>query len=409
MHITRILRAGVLSGLAILLVAVAFVQIEQHLLRYRAERLLADFKSIRLHQSTWADAQTLMTRWGAWGHYDGQCTASDCTYTIRLADPTSRIANYIKSDTGWWLLRQVIRAYEFVGGKPGWLTVSFVVQDGVIWRSTVGLLLDVPSHTEKDDEYGYSLMLLAKASDSLHQKKPHGPWVLGTDDQLADHPNYKEGRPSGCEVCLAVEVTFTPYISPAELKQVTSYNLSCFTNFRHCLNLPDVLPIARDWHLYPTTEPAYKVPSEPTIPRPCAIPIFVRSRDASSIMLVDAISSTITKPNSGEELLGHEYIQTTKVRLVQTLKGTSPFTIGEVFNAVSWPGDSSNYPTQEREQFETGKRYVIFPKVVEPPSPVYADFCGLIESTPSVVAQVNQGLTQNDVLRRPELFGRLFQ
>ena len=30
---------------------------------------------IRLYQSTWADAQWLMVRWGAWRHYDGSCTA----------------------------------------------------------------------------------------------------------------------------------------------------------------------------------------------------------------------------------------------------------------------------------------------------------------------------------------------
>src|SRR5580692_8301208 len=99
MRIIRILRAVCLSTLALLLVAFASVQIEQHLLRHRAERLLADFQSIRLHQSTWADAQTLMTRWGAWGHYDGQCSAADCAYTITLADPLNRLSDNIKSDT----------------------------------------------------------------------------------------------------------------------------------------------------------------------------------------------------------------------------------------------------------------------------------------------------------------------
>jgi hypothetical protein len=408
MRIIRILRAVGLSALALLLVAFAFVQIEQRLLRHRAERLLADFRSIRLHQSTWADAQVLMTRWGAWGHYDGQCTASDCAYTIMLADPISRISNHIKSDTGWRLIHRAAQFYEFFGGKPGWLTVSFLVQDGVIWRSSVGLLLDVPPHTyEKDDDYGYSLILSARASDSL-RRKPDGPSVLGSDDQLADHPNYKAGRPGGCEICLMAKVTFTPYISSSELKEITSYNLSCLTNFHYCLNLPDVLPIARDWHLYPTMEPAYKEPSPPTTPTPCAIPVFARARDATSILLVDAISSATTKEKSGDDLSDRRDIQTAKIRLLQTLKGISPFAPGESFNAVSWPGGDINFPWKAREQFESGKRYVIFLSPDRSLSPVSLDFCGLIESTPSALAQVSQGIAQNDVLRRPEEFGGRF-
>jgi hypothetical protein len=407
MRIIRILRAVGLAALALLLVAFAFVQIEQHLLRHRAERLLADFQSIRLHQSTWADAQTLMTRWGAWGHYDGQCTASDCGYIIKLADPISRISDHIQSGTGERLFRPAVQLYEFLGGKPGWLTVDFLVQDGVIWRSSIGLLLDVPPRTYQKDDGGYSLMFQARASDTLRQK-PHGHWVLGTDDQLADHPDYKEGRPGGCEICLSEEVTFTPYISSAQLKQVTSYDLSCFTRFRHCLNLPDVLPIARDWHLYPSTEPDYKEPPPSTTPTPCAIPVFARARDASSILLVDAISITTAKWKPSDEPIEHQDIQTTELRLVQTLKGASPFAPGELFNATSWPGGDINFPSWEREQFEPGKRYVIFQDPDGSRSPLSLDFCQLIESTPSVLAQVSQGLAQNDVLHRPDVFGRRF-
>jgi hypothetical protein len=408
MRITRVLRAAGLSALALLLVASAFVQIEQHLLRHRAERLLADFESIRLHQSTWADAQILMTRWGAWGHYLGQCTASDCAYTIKLADPVSRFSDHINSDTGRRLFRPAVHTYEFLGGKPGWLTVSFLVQDGLIWRSSVGLVLDVPPHTyQRDDDYGYSLMLLARSSDSLHQK-PHGNWVLGTDDQLADHPYYKEGRPGGCEICLAAEVTYTPYIPPDQLKQITSYDLSCFTRFRHCLNLPDVLPIARDWHLYPNTEPAYKEPPRSTSPTPCAIPVFARARDASSIVLVDTISSTTAEWKPSDDPIEHRDIQTAELRLVQTLKGKSPFIPGELFKAVSWPGGDIDFPSWEREQVQPGKRYVIFLGADGSRSPLSLDFCQLIESTPSVLEQVSRGMAQNDVLKRPELFGRMF-
>jgi hypothetical protein len=41
---------------------------------------------IRLYQSTWADAQRLMKRWGAWGRYEGNCTPESCTYEIEMSD-----------------------------------------------------------------------------------------------------------------------------------------------------------------------------------------------------------------------------------------------------------------------------------------------------------------------------------
>ena len=76
------------GGVVLSLVLIAFlaVQTQQRMLRWRAERLLADMHQIRLYQSTWADAQRLMHRWGTWGHYNGSCTSESCTYNISLSN-----------------------------------------------------------------------------------------------------------------------------------------------------------------------------------------------------------------------------------------------------------------------------------------------------------------------------------
>ena len=52
----------------VLLVGAGWLTIEarQWLFRTRAEALLADIKFLELHQSSWPDAQKLMTRWGKW-------------------------------------------------------------------------------------------------------------------------------------------------------------------------------------------------------------------------------------------------------------------------------------------------------------------------------------------------------
>jgi hypothetical protein len=113
--ILRILRVACLAALAVVLMTFAAVQFQQRLLRWRAERLMADMHQIRLYQSTWADAQRLMHRWGAWGHYDGSCTAESCRYEIEIGDP---IYGFNPRSEINWLMRglYLVRSSGLFGG-----------------------------------------------------------------------------------------------------------------------------------------------------------------------------------------------------------------------------------------------------------------------------------------------------
>lgn len=48
---------------------------------------MGDMHQIRFYQSTWADTQRLMHRWGM-GHSDDTSSASDCLYVIEIGGPT---------------------------------------------------------------------------------------------------------------------------------------------------------------------------------------------------------------------------------------------------------------------------------------------------------------------------------
>src|ERR1017187_9000382 len=89
--------------LALLQLTFTIVQFQQLLLRYRAEQLMADMHQIRLHQSTWADAQRLMHRWGAWGNYEGSCTVESCHYQIILEDSLSSSQTVLGDKLFIWL------------------------------------------------------------------------------------------------------------------------------------------------------------------------------------------------------------------------------------------------------------------------------------------------------------------
>jgi len=123
------------AALALVMLALAIVQAQRYLLRWRATRLLADFHQIRLYQSTWADAQRMMRRWGAWGSYDGTCSAQDCRYRIVLADLSYQSGKWID----WFAAHRGFKVYNLLGGRSVRLVASFTVHNGSIWRESSGI------------------------------------------------------------------------------------------------------------------------------------------------------------------------------------------------------------------------------------------------------------------------------
>ncbi len=63
-----------------------------------------------------------------------------------------------------------------------------------------------------------------------------------------------------CQIEIAYYSTHTP---PSEIMRLTSYDFSCFTRFNPCAHIEDLLPAAKEWHLY---DNAYE--SSPTVPPP---------------------------------------------------------------------------------------------------------------------------------------------
>ncbi len=315
-RLMRTLRVSCVTALALVLLAFVLVQFQQHLLRYRAEELMADMHQIRLYKSTWADAQRMMHRWGAWGHYDGTCAAEECRYQIALTD-----MSYTRS--GWLFQYGGYRVYSWFGGRQTVMCTEFIVQDGKILRTSMSLMTTVVDHSDSDVA-GYGLIVSTKSRGSLRGLAlGDSGRVLGRDEQLLDHPNFKEGSPSGCTICMAVEVTYAASAPQSEIQSVTSFDLSCLTRFHQCLSLGELLPIAKGWHLYGYTDLATRQPpSPPPAPEFCNMPPWVLGRDANTALIVEGVSEPAEMSNdspyeSHEFRLLHEF---SKVRIVGQFK-----------------------------------------------------------------------------------------
>ena len=401
------------GGVLLSLVLVTFlsVQIQQRMLRWRAERLLEDMHQIRLYQSTWADAQRLMQKWGTWGYYDGSCTAASCKYEIEMdsiARYNPRVPRHAWLD--WLLARDRFNLYQWFGGRESAVRASFTVHDGTIWRESTAMGVSVPRrrmHREFAvdkvlvfDDFDKSLSIGAISYQRLHRTLENPFVYMGGAEGLANHPYYKVGRPGGCKInCQIGVVYYSTHTPPAEIERLTSYDFSCFTRFNPCKEFEGLLPAAKEWHLYKEDE--LKQISLPQ--KTCNVPVWALARDARYVLAVEALSTKIEKVHEDH---GDYLREVAKVRVVSSLKETAPWLPGAIVstNHLYWLKDAS--PSSEDEHLVPGRRYIVFTignddrtQLVTKDSPISFERCGVQEDTPEVRRELEKGFAQNDTLK----------
>jgi hypothetical protein len=399
------------GGVILSLVLIAFlsVQIQQRTLRWHAERLMADMHQIRLYQSTWADAQRLMDRWGAWGHYDGSCTSASCKYKIEM-DSIARYNLPVPRHAWVWLLRHDrLNLYQWFGGRDSGFRASFTVHDGTIWRESSSIGVSIPRrrmHRYTDvntildfDDFDKSLSIGALSYQRLHRTLENPFVFMGGAEGLAGHPYYKVGRPGGCKInCQIGVVYYSTHTPPAEIVRLTSYDFSCFTRFNPCKEFEDLLPAAKEWHLYKEDE----LKQIPLPEKPCDIPAWALARDARYVLAVEALSTKVVKVH---EDYAEFHREVAKVRIVSSLKEPAPWLPGAIVNTRNdWFNDASS--SSEAEHLVPGRRYIVFAvgnderiQHVTKDSPVRFERCGAREDTPEIRRDLEKGFAQNDTLR----------
>ena len=353
--IIRTLRIVCVTALALILLAFVLVQFQQNLLRWRAERLMADVHRLRLYQSNWADAQQLMSRWGAWGHYDGNCTAKDCRYAILLTDQSERVLYFSNPATIKWLTRlKAYTLYRWLGGRDSIVYFAFVVQDGTIWRTHVYVGVFAPPGSLDLEDEGYLLIVDAKSQQALSDSKD-GAHVRGSEDDLALHPYYRAGRPGGCTSCMAVGITYSTRTPQAEIDRLTSFDLSCLTRFFSCKMPEDLMPAGKEWHIYHDDE-LYAIDqlSKSLPPKACDIPLWALARDSGTVLVVDGVA-VLQESHDGAS---NEWAA---AKVVTYIKGVPRWPIGSTVKIQPFGGQMASPPFQQEEHVALGKRYVILP------------------------------------------------
>jgi hypothetical protein len=396
----RVLRHVAIGLIGFLVLITAILRIQTYLFRQRAERLMADFQTLKLRETPWPVAESLMSRWGKYGGYKGDCAASFCRYTIVLQSPESRLESSLVTPA---VVRSYYFAYasapfrlgEILGGRWATVRTTFVVQDGTVVRKSASFIYNVPKPHPGD---GYSLIATSRAASRLTDYRN---WPLIGSNQLVKHPYYAVTSPGGCTFCLMANVTFTPDAPEAEMRRLTTFNLNCLTRLMSCRYLEDIYPAAEEWHLYDGTyggrpEPGNKASYAETVqPLGCKVPVFARGREADWIFSVVAVQES-------QERHPGEIVETAKVRLESILKGSTTYKPGQLLDVVS----HSSYPSTPlaiETPLTPGLHFLIIPLTAEVRSqPIELERCLALPDTPEIRAQLQQGISENDSLRYPD-------
>jgi len=233
-----------ISAVALLATAIfcafAFVQFQQHLLRWRAERLLADIHSIQMGKSNWQDAQRLITRWGRWGAWQGECSPRRCDYQIVMEDafhviPIYQMPNLEIREEGNQRFAFLRRPYYWLGGRFAWVDARIQVRNGIIWTKTFDVGIHESSNIpfENDDDYALS------GSGWAYTNYRNNDLLPGREYDVIHPP---------CSGCKSLDVEYTPLADPAMVNRLLDFRLSCLTSIVKCRQPSQLMPSA--WTVY---------------------------------------------------------------------------------------------------------------------------------------------------------------
>ena len=228
---TKFLRQIFVTALVLLAAVWASGEGAQWLLRWRAQDLLADVRSLDVNRSGWPDAQRLMTKWGAYAAADtGPCTLDACTYRIDLLQvlPQSLIG-YPDPRVKNWLTRLV----DCVGLRSVAARGGFTVEHGVVTSKWFAEQVAVPVRDWNSRGGAYVPDLAVSSGEFLG--------FAGPTEKSPPHPYRRVHNFHGA---YGITAQFLPQEDGAEQAALMDFRFSCITQFTPCQDEGEILPEA---------------------------------------------------------------------------------------------------------------------------------------------------------------------
>lgn len=202
---------------------------DQWILRWRAEKLLADIDSIQINRSTWADAETLIAKWRKNHDVSVLCGDEGCEYSLHYSHillpalrgyPDEGVKNYLP------------RLIDHIGLRSEAVMGSLREKDGVLVEKGFAEEVALPVRVwfDRGGAYVPELAVWSGETTQFHRYEPG----LGSPDARRTARNMK--GPYG------LGVRFLPTEDVAERAALMDFRMSCLTRLSPCLNEGEILP-----------------------------------------------------------------------------------------------------------------------------------------------------------------------
>jgi hypothetical protein len=400
----RIIRPVALVAITIFVALFGFVQIQQHLVRYRAEHLHAEILALQHKPGTFADIQRLQHEWGAFAQYKGECTQHHCIYDIVLQDLIFSIQPIMRTEpyAPRWLVRLAvrndcrfgecydviapwfIRTYRILGGRPAYAHTNVRVRDNRMWGADFGLAVWAYPGTGRNDGQPYVVLAGVSSGSRLLSWRPDlGPEVL-----RQGYRTFHELNCLGCELATAA---ITPQTPSKEIDRLNQFNFACITRIDTCRHPFDLAPFLWESASHDTASSSDSDHYDPAF---CQVPTSTLAREANDVLLVEVLSTYPFPPPSTYPFPPPSTVDRATVKVLRTLKNGRNTPPGKILDFANTP--MAVRPTSgNTSSLSKGQQYYFLYNHPKPNSVfnwVGLRSCHGILNTPANAAEVETGI-----------------
>lgn len=373
----RTLRCLALAVLGLLLAPFVAVQIQEWMFRYRAERVLADVRSLMIRKAPASEVEVVFRRWNP-DRLTGCCAIDEV-----LGHPVQDSSPDYDASAWAHFWRCLFVAY---GGRDASLHVRAAFKAGAVTQ--MGYIVRAYTSGPVVDNLGSIGMLNAEVS--LSRDLP----VEYLWEGLSIHPKYLVGdrdlSGGGDTPFGEAGADFAYDADPADIARLARIDLSCFTRLSQCRTIADFMPAVAAQ--YASEQPQFARMRKEHTCSPAVIESFARVAQYAGVADVVELTGIGAAPDPGVN--GYR----ADLRMIQNLIPYSDWKEGKTKSVVIldvFGGEAGEkLGTSTAIGSRAGDRFIILiPQEWQNPRELNTDICGLVPLTPT-----NLELVRNTVL-----------
>jgi hypothetical protein len=332
-RLARFLLWSILGSAGIAVLLVATIQIEQRVFRYRAERRYEDVMAIQLRHTTFEQLGPFLEHWNGNVSRGEPCFKQHCDLTIRV-----RRLIFMPG----WDARFFDRFRKFdrrLGGRFSEMLARISVRNGVVWGKDYAIGLDV-GPVKNDDARMFTYFSEFRISTIPRTDASRLTWPA-----MRKNPEFEIRLPSKCWEC--VDVKFSPYADPKDIRRLSHFNFSSLTARRPCRDRQEIAPAV-------VAELSTEGPHQETEKMGCDLgSVRILARDTQNAAVFDVTASRKVSPEPFDER------RILTARLVQRLKRTLFWNPGQKVEVEIYDGMPALPPLEFDNNVRPGDRLIL--------------------------------------------------